>query len=72
MQPVIPLDRMSTSEKVRALEEIWEDLRRNPEEVPSPGWHADVLAAREDRLRRGASKVEDWAEAKRGIRDRAR
>ena len=65
MRPVIPLDQMSTSDKLRALEEIWEDLLRNPETVPSPSWHADVLAAREERIRKGGSQFKDWTEAMR-------
>jgi hypothetical protein len=69
MQPVIPLDQMTIPEKLRALEEIWEDLRRTPEEIPPPGWHADVLAAREDRIRRGGSQFHDWQEANRDIRE---
>ena len=68
MQPVIPLGQMTKAEKLRALEEIWEDLGREPEAIPSPTWHADVLAAREDRLRAGASQFVDWTEAKPGIR----
>ena len=59
-------------EKLRALEEIWEDLGREPEAIPSPAWHADVLAAREDRIRAGTSQFADWAEAKRRIQDRTR
>ena len=39
----IPLDRMSTSDKLRALEKIWDDLQRTPGAVPSLSWQADVL-----------------------------
>lgn len=72
MQPVIPLDQMTIEEKLRALEEIWEDLRKNPESIPSPAWHGEVLAARKERLRTGQSKLIDWNEAKRSIRERAK
>jgi hypothetical protein len=72
MQPTIPLDKMSISEKIQALEEIWEDLSRSYEALPSPRWHADVLAAREHRARSGKSKFSDWPDAKRRIRERAR
>ena len=27
------------------MEEIWADLQRNPEDVPAPAWHGDVLRA---------------------------
>ena len=70
MQVTLPLDKMTTAEKLRAIEEIWDDLTRTPEDVPSPAWHADVLRAREDRVREGSSRFGDWAEAKRRIRER--
>jgi hypothetical protein len=72
MNVAIPLDKMTTADKLRALEEIWEDLRRTPDAIPSPGWHADVLRARESRVADGSSKFSDWADAKRRIRKRAR
>ena len=50
MEVPIPLDKMSIPDKLRALEAIWSDLQRTPDDVPSPGWHADVLRAREGRV----------------------
>jgi len=72
MAVAIPLDKMSIPDKLRALEEIWDDLQQTPNEIPSPAWHRDVLNARESRVRAGASHFEDWAEAKRRIRKRTR
>lgn len=68
----LQLGRMTRSDKLRALEKIWDDLRRASQEIPSPAWHADVLRAREQRVRAGASHFHDWAEAKTSIRKRAR
>jgi hypothetical protein len=70
MQVAIPLDKMTVADKLRALEEIWSDLQRTPEDVPSPAWHADVLSARDSRVREGTSHFGDWTEAKRRIRER--
>jgi len=70
MHVTIPLDKMTTEDKLRAIEDIWEDLLRTPEEIPSPAWHADVLRAREDRVREGSSQFGDWGNAKRRIRKR--
>lgn len=72
MQVTIPLDKMTTVDKLRALEDIWSDLQRTPDEVPSPAWHADVLRARENRVREGAAQFRDWGAAKRRIRERTR
>jgi len=70
MDPALPLDKMTISEKLRVLEDIWDDLRRTPDEMPPPSWHADVLQAREKRIQEGSSKFTDWNEVKRNIRDR--
>ncbi|MCX7011897.1 MAG: addiction module protein [Candidatus Sumerlaeota bacterium] len=72
MDVTLPLDKMTTSEKLRALEQIWDDLCRGAEEIPSPAWHADVLRAREKRVKKGESRFVDWDDAKRSIRDRVR
>ena len=72
MQVAIPLDKMTTEDKLKAMEDIWTDLQRTPEEVPSPAWHADVLQARENRVHEGKSRFGDWRDAKRRIRERIR
>jgi len=72
MEVAIPLGRMTTSHKLRVLEEIWDDLRHAAQEIPSPSWHADVLHARELRVRTGKSQFSDWTEAKSRIRRRVR
>lgn len=50
MTATMLLDKMTTSEKLLAVEEIWEDLCRNPEDVPSPAWHGDILEKRSKRI----------------------
>ena len=72
MEVQIPLDKMTTLDKLRALERIWDDLQRKPEDVPSPSWHGDVLQVREGRVKEGSSQFLDWSEAKSRIRDRTR
>ena len=72
MEVQIPLDKMTTLDKLRALERIWDDLQQKPEDIPSPSWHGDVLQAREGRVKEGSSQFLDWSEAKSRIRDRTR
>lgn len=69
MTLTLPLAEMTTAHKLRAIEEIWDDLVRNPEQIPSPTWHGDVLRARESRVREGKSHYGDWTQAKRRIRE---
>lgn len=70
MQIAIPLERMSAADKLQAIEEIWADLARASEDVPSPSWHADVLRVREQRIADGTSRFLDIAQAKQAVRER--
>ena len=72
MELQTPLDKMTRLDKLRALEKIWVDLQRKPDDVPSPSWHEDVLKAREARVKEGSSQFLDWSEAKSRIRDRTK
>ncbi|NQU22256.1 MAG: addiction module protein [Candidatus Nealsonbacteria bacterium] len=72
MEVVLPLKQMTTEDKLRVLEAVWEDLCRVPQNVPSPAWHEDVLRAREKRMQEGSSQMVDWPDAKQKIRDAAR
>lgn len=60
----LPLSEMSRADKLRAMEELWDDLCRSPEGVSSPAWHGEVLAARVERVAKGEAKFYDWAEVK--------
>ena len=69
MDLTLPLDKMSVTDKLRALEQLWDDLRRTPDDIPFPSWNEDVLRAREKRADEGTSQFHDWAQAKQKIRD---
>ena len=70
MNIAIPLERMSATDKLQAIEELWSDLARASEDVPSPSWHADVLRAREQRITDGTSRFLDIDDAKQAVRER--
>ena len=70
MQVTIPLDRMTTLEKLRVIEDVWDDLCHSKEEIPSPAWHADVLRFREHQVRNGETTFLELNEAKRVLRER--
>ncbi|MBD3244298.1 MAG: hypothetical protein GF331_27150 [Chitinivibrionales bacterium] len=69
MNVTLPLDRMSTADKIRTMEALWEDLCRKCDELPSPSWHSDALADRADRLEEGKEQLHDWETAKSTIRE---
>jgi hypothetical protein len=68
MEPLLPLDKMTTADKLSAMEQLWDELCRTPEEVPSPAWHKEVLSRREERAREGKASFSDLAGAKDRIR----
>jgi hypothetical protein len=69
MHIAIPLQQMTTMDKLQAIEEIWADLIRVSKDVPSPAWHGDVLRAREQRVSDGTAQFLDIDEAKRAVRE---
>ena len=72
MEIELPLDKMTIADKFRTLENIWDSMKHAPMDIPVPAWHADVLKARELRVREGTSTYGDWTEAKQRIRERIR
>jgi hypothetical protein len=65
----LDLEKMTTAEKLRAIELIWEDLSRDSENLPSPSWHEDVLLEREQKLKSGETGFVEWSAAKQQIRN---
>ena len=70
MQPTLPLDRMTREDKLRAMEELWEDLSRDEAQFESPAWHGDVLRDRAEAVNSGKEKFMDWETAKQELRNK--
>jgi hypothetical protein len=62
MELALPLDQMTVAEKLRAMELLRDDLSRKPEQIPTPSWHADVLAERQRQIDEGQAKFVSWDE----------
>lgn len=60
----LSIEQMSVEEKLRAMELLWENLRRDEKNVPVPQWHKDLLDEREQLVREGKIGFEDWETAK--------
>ena len=68
MATTLPLKEMSVREKLAAMEAIWDELSRTPENIESPAWHKDVLDERQQGIADGKSQFKDWESAKEEIR----
>ncbi len=69
MEITLPLDKMSTEDKIRTMEAIWEDLCKKADSFSSPNWHKDILHEREESINNGDDEFMDWKNAKKHIRD---
>ena len=69
MQPNLPLREMTRVEKLKTIDQIWDDLMKNPDDIPSPDWHGGVLAARAQRVESGEAVFKDFEESKAILRD---
>jgi putative addiction module component (TIGR02574 family) len=72
MSTVLDINRLTRTEKLRAMEELWEDLSQSETEYESPEWHGEMLRAREEDIRAGRDEFVPWEEAKRILRERTK
>lgn len=69
MDTSLPLGKMTNLDKIALMEKLWDDLCQDPESIPSPNWHKDVLEAREKEINEGKAKFTSFNKAKERIRD---
>jgi len=50
------------------MNQIWDDLMRNPDDIPSPEWHNEVLSARAERVKNGEAHFKDFESVKSELR----
>ena len=72
MNTVLDMGRLTRTEKLRAMEELWQDLSRADDEYPSPEWHGEVLREREEALNSGEDAFVSWEDAKKILRERTK
>ena len=71
MEIVLPLSEMTTVDKLVAIERLWDDLARSPQDVPSPNWHEEVLSDRLQRAQAGESQFSEIGEVRERVRKAA-
>lgn len=68
----LPLDKMTVSDKIAGMEQIWDDSCKHPESVPSPIWHKEVLAVRVEQIKEGKAEFISLDSAKERVRNKTK
>jgi hypothetical protein len=67
MPAPIDLKQLTTLEKLRLMEALWQELSDG--EIDSPKWHGKVLAERDRLIASGEDSFVDWEVANRQLRE---
>ena len=64
------LFKLSMSEKLQLLEDLWDSIASDPERVPIPEWQIEELDRREEEQQRNPQTGSSWdeVEARIGLR----
>lgn len=69
MPTTIDLQEMTTPDKLRLMEALWQNLSITDSKVASPQWHGEVLAERDRLTDSGEEEFIDWEIAKKQLRE---
>jgi putative addiction module component (TIGR02574 family) len=61
---------LSPSEKLQLIEDLWDDLASNPEDVPIHDWQKEEVERRKANLKNAPGSGLSWEEVTRQIRAR--
>jgi hypothetical protein len=68
MRNDLALNKMTIEEKISIMENIWDDLCKNFDNILSPDWHKNILEEREEQIKNNKAGFTDWETAKKNIR----
>lgn len=69
MATTVDLREVTTPDKLRLMEALWQNLSTTAEEIVSPQWHGEVLAERDRLIESGEETFIDWETAKKQLRE---
>ncbi len=61
------IKKMTTIERLRAMEELWDALCHEDKEIESPEWHREILEDRSKKIETGKAEFISIEELKTGI-----
>lgn len=56
---------LTPAEKLQLVQDLWDDLAANPEDVPIPEWQKEEVVRRKARLMSAPASGLDWEDVKR-------
>ncbi len=62
------VSRLSKAERLQAMEWLWASLAKEQQDIESPGWHGEVLAARKAKVDSGEAEFLSVAQLKERLR----
>jgi putative addiction module component (TIGR02574 family) len=68
MSITIPIDKMSTTERIQAMEDLWDALTHDTKEIDSPEWHKNILDNRRSKIKFGKATFLTIEDLKRQFR----
>ncbi|MGR3302457.1 MAG: addiction module protein [Candidatus Scalindua sp.] len=60
------IKKMSIIERLQAMEELWDSLCHEKNEIESPEWHKDILESRRKNINKGEAEYISLADLKAG------
>ncbi len=64
---IAEIEKMTTPERLRTMEALWDALCHEDSEPESPAWHAATLSERGEQISSGAARFLSLDEAKRRL-----
>ena len=61
---------LSPTEKLQLVQDLWDDLASNPQDVPVHDWQVEELERRKANLQKNPASALSWEEVMRRIRSR--
>jgi putative addiction module component (TIGR02574 family) len=61
---IADIKKMSTAERLQAMEAIWDSLLYENEEIESPEWHDKIIEKRKAKIKSGKAKFISLSELK--------
>lgn len=72
LQHELPLNQMSAVEKLAIINQIWDNLLQESDDIPLPEWHKTVLSERAERVASGKAQFKLLSEARQELQAKYR